>query len=119
MKIVDTNYLVRLYTGLPESQVVKVSADLFTSTPKTIVVPDYVISELIYVLQFHTSIQNNRRQIVDGVSRILEHSAWKYDKELHAHALKLFVNTKIDYVDCLVIAEHKLRRLQSGAVTAY
>lgn len=113
MKAADTNYLVRLFTNKPVEMAHKVLADLEKSEPKSIVLPDFVISELIYVLEFHKELTYSREAIVEGVRLILSHPAWQADDELHAISLTVYEeNPKLDYVDCLVVALFRLKRVK-------
>lgn len=113
MKTIDTNYLVRLFINQPAEMAHKVLEDLEKSQPKSILLPDFVISELIYVLEFHKELTYKRTEIVEGVRLILSHPVWQVNSELHGFSLKTYeANAKLDYVDCLVIALHKLKRVK-------
>ncbi len=112
MTIVDTNYLVRLFTRTPVKQAEQVLLDLQASEPHDILLQDYVLSELVYVLQFHSQLAYSRQQIAEGLQLILSHPAWRCDQELHQQALEMFATTKFDYVDCLVASEYKLGRIE-------
>jgi predicted nucleic-acid-binding protein len=117
MKTVDTNYLVRLFTNQPAEMAHKVLEDLEKSEPKSILLPDFVISELIYVLEFHKELSYKRAEIVEGVRLILSHPVWQVDDELHSISLITYENNaKLDYVGCLVIALRKLDRVK-GVLT--
>ncbi len=110
MTIVDTNYLVRLFTKTPPNMAKQVVAELESAQPDSIYLPDYVLSELMYVLAFHHQLSYARDQIFEGIRLILTHPSWRYDRLLHDKALDIYDSTKLDYVDCLVIAEYKLNR---------
>jgi predicted nucleic-acid-binding protein len=113
MKIVDTNYLVRLFTGAPTHLAQQAVADLHDSSPGNVRLPDYVISELLYVLQFHEQFDYTIHEIAEGVRTILSHAAWQCDRELHEAALRIYTSAKLDYVDCLIVAEAKLGRART------
>lgn len=111
MTIADTNYLVRLFTHKPALQARQALHDLKNSIPESVYLRDYVVSELVYVLEFHTQLAYTRSQITKGTQLILSHPAWRCDRELHSEALGIFEGEKkLDYVDCLVAAEHNLGR---------
>ncbi len=110
MKTVDTNYLVRLFTNQPKDLAATAVLDLEQSAPNEVLLPDFVVSELIYVLEFHKELAYSRPEIVEGVRIILSHPAWYTDQELHYKALAIYENHKLDYVDCLVIALYNLKR---------
>jgi predicted nucleic acid-binding protein len=113
MKTADTNYLVRLFTNQPVEMAHKALEDLEKSEPTSILLPDFVISELIYVLEFHKELSYNRTQIIEGVRLILSHPAWHLDSDLHNLSLTVYENSsKLDYVDCLVIALYRLKRVK-------
>ena len=113
MKTIDTNYLVRLFTNQPNEMARKALIDLENSEQGEIFLPDFVVSELIYVLEFHKELSYKRAEIIEGVSLILSHPAWRVDIELHNLALKMYSdNSKLDYVDCLIIGLYKLKRVK-------
>lgn len=111
MKTVDTNYLVRLFTNQPQAQASKVLEDIRHSNPYELLLPDFVVSELVYVLEFHEELSYARQDIVDGLRLILSHPAWKVDNDLHNSAIAIYENSKLDYVDCLVISLSILGRV--------
>lgn len=111
MKTVDTNYLVRLFTNQPKDLAIRAVQDLEKSTPNEVLLPDFVVSELVYVLELHKELAYTRPEIVEGLRIILSHPAWHTDKELHNKALAIYESYKLDYVDCLVIALYKLKRV--------
>jgi predicted nucleic-acid-binding protein len=116
MKTVDTNYLVRLFTRQPEAMADKVIQDLKESMSGDLLLSDFVISELMYVLQFNRDLSYKRADIVQGVRLILSHPAWKFEDKLHELALIVYEESDLDYVDCLVIAQLKLKYV-SGILT--
>ncbi len=83
------------------------------SEPEEILLPDFVISELIYVLEFHKELSYKRSDIIEGIRLILSHPAWKVDNELHSFSLTIYETSKLDYVDCLIIALYKLNRVDN------
>jgi predicted nucleic-acid-binding protein len=113
MKTIDTNYLVRLFTNQPKDMANQAVKDLEQSEPGEILLPDFVISELIYVLEFHKELSYKRSDIIEGIRLILSHPAWKVDSELHSFSLTIYETSKLDYVDCLIIALYKLKRVDS------
>jgi predicted nucleic-acid-binding protein len=112
MKIVDTNYLVRLFTNQPKDLASKALDDIRESSPASLLLSDFVISELVYVLEFHDELAYDRKDITVGLRLILSHPAWKLDDELHNEALSVYEASKLDYVDCLVVAFYKLERAE-------
>lgn len=110
MKIVDTNFLVRLFTGRPVVQRQHVKEVLLSAKNRSITLPTYVISELVYVLSFHRDLNYPRLIIARGIKEILDHPAWDYDRDLQQAALEIYETSTLDYVDCLVLAEYQLGR---------
>ncbi|MHB1864886.1 MAG: PIN domain-containing protein [Candidatus Saccharimonadales bacterium] len=111
MKTVDTNYLVRLFTNQPKDMAYRAIQDLDRGEPGEILLPDFVITELIYVLEFHNELSYKRPDIVEGTRLILSHPAWKVDSELHGLSLTIYETSRLDYVDCLVVALYRLKRV--------
>jgi len=113
MKTVDTNYLVRLFTNQPTELASQALHDILQSRPAELVLSDFVVSELIYVLEFHDELAYQRSEIVEGIRLILSHPAWQVDHELHQAALALYEASRLDYVDCLVVALYRLNRVDA------
>ncbi len=113
MKTVDTNYLVRLFTNQPKDMAYLAVQDLERGEPGEILLPDFVITELIYVLEFHKELSYKRSDIVEGARLILSHPVWKVDSELHSLSLTIYETSQLDYVDCLVIALYRLKRVDN------
>jgi len=113
MKTIDTNYLVRLFTNQPKDRANQAIKDLEQSEPEEILLPDFIISELIYVLEHHKELSYKRSDIIEGIRLILSHPTWKVDSELHSFSLTIYETSKLDYVDCLIIALYKLKRVDN------
>lgn len=113
MKTVDTNYLVRLFTNRPEETARKVIYELEQSNPGEVLLPDFVVSELMYVLEFHAELAYSRADIIEGVRLILAHPAWRVDHELHQRSLEIYESAGLDYVDCLTLAAYRLERVDT------
>jgi predicted nucleic acid-binding protein len=51
MKILDTNILVRYFTGEPEDQAQRATTFLSSAAPRDLLLVDLVAAELVFVLQ--------------------------------------------------------------------
>jgi predicted nucleic-acid-binding protein len=111
MTIADTNYLIRLFTKTPANLAKQALANIEASQPDSIRLPDYVISEAVYVLEYHDELAYHRQQITEGLNLILAHPSWRNDRHLHMAALEIYHSQKLDYVDCLAVAELYLHRV--------
>ena len=98
MKIVDTNYLLRYILHDDESMFQKACQTIEAGASTRL----ESIPEVIYVLS--RSFGVSRVDIAKALMDLLDDVAIA-QKELVLDALSLFSRTKLDYVDCLLIAE--------------
>ena len=102
MKIVDTNYLLRYILHDDESMFQKACQAIEAGASTRL----ESIPEVIYVLL--RSFGVSRVDIANALMDLLDDVAIA-QKELVLDALSLFSRTKLDYVDCIYIAESKAR----------
>ena len=102
MKIVDTNYLLRYILHDDESMFQKACQTIEAGASTRL----ESIPEVIYVLS--RSFGVSRGDIANALMDLLDDVAIA-QKELVLDALSLFSRTKLDYVDCIYIAESKAR----------
>lgn len=102
MKIVDTNYLLRYILHDDESMFQKACQAIEAGASTRL----ESIPEVIYVLS--RSFGVSRVDIANALMDLLDDVAIA-QKELVLDALSLFSRTKLDYVDCIYIAESKAR----------
>lgn len=102
MKIIDTNYLLRYILHDDEAMFQKACRAIEAGASTRL----ESIPEVIYVLlkSFGVSRTNIAMALVD----LLDDVAIP-QKELVLEALSIFSKTKLDYVDCIYIAESKSR----------
>ena len=102
MKIVDTNYLLRYILHDDESMFQKACQAIEAGASTRL----ESIPEVIYVLS--RSFGVSRVDIANALMDLLDDVAIA-QKELVLDALSLFSRTKLDYVDCIYIAESNAR----------
>ena len=101
MKLIDANIILRFLIRNNEEQA-KVASEFIKEGAFTI--PE-VIPEVVYVLA--GVYQVNRKEIgtvlIDFMDNIMIN-----DKAIIKEALKFYSDTSLDYVDCVLVARHKL-----------
>lgn len=102
MRIIDTNYLLRYMLHDDESMFQKASRAIESGASTRL----ESIPEVIYVLA--KSFGVSRIDIATALTDLLDDIVVP-QKELVLEALSLFSVTKLDYVDCIYIAESKAR----------
>lgn len=110
MKSVDANYIIRIVTNDYPKLAREAWTALHAAPPRSVALADYVISEAIYVLEFHDGYDFSRQQIAEGMRLALELESLVCDTALHDAALAVYETSRFDYVDCLLIAEVQLKR---------
>ena len=102
MHLIDANVMLRyLLNDHPE---MSQKAKSIIATNQTYTKPE-IISEVVYVLKKVYCIDNNNIQIfihslLDDISCI--------EKECVLYAIDIFSSVSLDFVDCLLIAYHKI-----------
>lgn len=105
--VVDTNVLMRLVTGDVPHLAEQAATEIGRHRAGTIVVPDYILAELAFVLEFHKPYAWKRHQIVDAMKDI--HTTPQFAVSRTAReAIKYYTEPKLDFPDCLLIAHAKL-----------
>ncbi len=102
MRILDTNYLLR-YILHDDEQMFQKACSAVESGASTRLES---IPEVIYVLAGSFGV--SRKDIAAALTDLLD-DVDVPQKELVLDALSLFSETKLDYVDCIYIAESKAR----------
>ena len=99
-RIADTNILVRYLTWDDEKAAVKAMEIIKEGVE---VLPE-TISEVLYVLTSKTLYAIPRNVVAGTIEKLLDEISINR-KESIRQALRIYEETKLDYVDCLLIAE--------------
>ena len=99
-RIADTNILVRYLTWDDEKAAVKAMEIIKEGVE---VLPE-TISEVLYVLTSKTLYAIPRNVVAETIEKLLDEISIDR-KESIRQALRIYEETKLDYVDCLLIAE--------------
>ena len=99
-RIADTNILVRYLTWDDEKAAVKAMEIIKEGVE---VLPE-TISEVLYVLTSKTLYAIPRNVVAGTIEKLLDEISIDR-KESIRQALRIYEETKLDYVDCLLIAE--------------
>ena len=109
--VVDTNILVRIATGdLPD--LARKAVVLIKAYKKhQIVLPESVFAEVVFVLSSKKNYKFTRVAVAASLLEILGIEQFACDRELLEKSAQLYGITKLDFVDCLVLAYAKLGRV--------
>lgn len=99
-RIADTNILVRYLTWDDEKAAVKAMEIIKEGVE---VLPE-TISEVLYVLTSKTLYAIPRNVVAETIEKLLDEISIDR-KESIRQALRIYEETKLDYIDCLLIAE--------------
>lgn len=102
---IDTNLLVRLITYDVPDLAHKAAAMIEPVGDETIELPLYVLAEIVYVLAYNPSYTYSRFQINQSLLKIIDIPQFHLNRGVARQALNTFNLTKLDFVDCLLLAE--------------
>lgn len=107
--IVDTNILVRLITFDVPTLAQQASQQLQPLADNSVELPLYVLAEVVYVLSYGPQYQYSRQDIADSLLTITTNfPQFELDRHLLQQVLAHFTTTKLDFVDCLLLATNHL-----------
>ena len=99
-RIADTNILVRYLTRDDEKAADK-AAEIIRGGVE--ILPE-TVPELVYVLTSRSLYGMPRTVVAESVEALLD-EVTVHRKDVIKHALKIYQDTRLDFVDCLLIAE--------------
>lgn len=102
---IDTNLLVRLITYDVPELAHKAEALIDPLGDEMIELPLYVLAEVVYVLAYNPQYCYSRSQINQSLFKVLEIPQFRLNRNVAQQALNIFNLTKLDFVDCLLMAE--------------
>ena len=101
LKIIDTNYALRYLVQDDYEKAVEAKSIIDEGA---YILPESIV-EMVYALQkgYNTS----RKEIYFGILDLLQ-DIEMIDKQIYINATRIFGRTKLDYVDCVLVARHKM-----------
>ena len=101
MQLIDTNVILRFILN-DNNEMAKCAAEVIASGAYT---KPEVIAEVVYVLKsVYSTPKDKIASIVCGLSDIIQIE----NSDCVIYAINLFSNVSLDFVDCLLIAYHKI-----------
>ena len=100
-KLIDTNVLLRYLLHDNEEmtlEATKVIEDGAFTLPE-------ILAEVVYVLRGVYEFERN--EIAESLMQILDDVEIE-PKEMIIYAIKIFAGTRLDFVDCIILAHHKV-----------
>lgn len=101
LKIIDTNYALRYLIQDDYNQALKAKEIIDEGA---YILPESIV-EIVYVLSKVYKIE--RKEIGFAILDLLE-DLEMIDKQLYVKAVNLYSKTKLDYVDCILVARNKI-----------
>ncbi len=101
LKIIDTNYALRY---LLQDDIKKAKEAYAIISDGAYVLPESLV-EIVYVLQKGYNIK--RKEIAYAMLDLLQ-DVDIFDKLLYEEAIRTYRDSKLDYVDCILLARHKM-----------
>lgn len=101
MRIIDTNYALRYLLQDNYNQAMKAKEILDEGV---YILPESIV-EIVYVLSKVYKIE--RKEISFAILDLLE-DVEMIDKQLYVQSIKLYSKTKLDYVDCVLVARNQI-----------
>ena len=101
LKIIDTNYALRYLVQDDYEKAIEAKSIIDEGA---YILPESIV-EMVYALQkgYNTS----RKEIYFAILDLLQ-DVEMIDKQIYINAARIFGRTKLDYVDCVLVARHKM-----------
>ena len=110
---VDTNVLVRIITNDQVVVVGELVQEILKAPESSLFIDTAVVAEVVYVLSSTQLYGYSRQDVARSIIDVCEIKQFTLDRKLIEQALSTFSNTKLDFVDCLVLAHQQLGRAQA------
>jgi len=109
MQSIDANIILRWLLGDHEELSPKAEKLIEDAQPKTLLVTDIIVAEIVYVLR---GTGRDRRQTSEALLLIGRTDAFKYEnEELVMKITYLLVETNLDFADCYLLARARRENL--------
>ena len=109
MMFVDTNVLLRWLLGDHQELSKKAEAIVGKAAPGSLSVTYIVAAEVVYVLR---GTGRDRQQTAEALLLLGRTEAFVYEhSELMADIIRLFVDTRLDFADCYLLARARREKL--------
>jgi predicted nucleic-acid-binding protein len=106
--VADANIMVRLITFDVPELARKARSLLQPMADESVELPLYVLAEVVYILTGHSSYKYSRDRVRNELLTIIDFPQFSVSRDTAHEALQLFSSTKLDFVDCLLLAKHRL-----------
>ncbi len=111
--IIDTNFLIRIITNDVPDKKAKALSLLADFGERDVLFPEAVLAEVVFVLHSKHNYNLTRHEVFAGVGAVLLMPQLAYDAKLFHRTMQVYRDTKLDFVDCLVLAQVKLDRAET------
>lgn len=111
--VIDTNLLVRIATGDIPAQAKKAVAHIQTYQRHQVMLPESVVAEVVFVLSSKKHYNFPRSAITSALRELLAIEQLSCDRPLLERAADYYQATTLDFVDCIILANVKLERVEN------
>lgn len=105
--LVDTNIIIRLVTNDIPELADHAAAQLDALASDSVELPLYVLAEAVYVLALNENYSYSRTLVQTALQAIIAIPQFSLDHKVAYAALNFFAAEKLDFVDCLLLAQHQ------------
>ena len=100
--VLDANVLLRFLLNDIPSQVARIKLLLREAADNSLVIPDVVITEMVFVMQKYYSLE--KADIVEKISLILDFPKFKTNRKVIATALDFYLQKNFSFTDAYLCA---------------
>lgn len=111
--VIDTNILLRIVTNDTPVTSKEALSWLSKFSKETVLLPESVLTEVMFVLESKHNYGFNREEISEAVRKILQMPQLSYSEDLMNRFVDIYNSTKLDVVDCMVLAYVKAGEAES------
>lgn len=107
-QIIDTNVIIRFLTQDDDVLATKAENLFKSSKPKSLIIPDVVFAETIYVLLSVYGL--SKGEVVNNMRLIIDFEVFKLSTNLLSLSLEIFNDNNLSFIDSYILALSKLRK---------
>lgn len=102
LPVLDTNVIIRFLTSDSPSQAEKVENLLNKAEAGSLVIPDLIVAEIVYVLLSFYNL--SKEEVIEKVGALLDYPKFKINKKLLKKTIEVFSENNISFSDAYLSA---------------
>lgn len=104
LPVLDTNIIIRFLTSDSKLQADKVESLLQESDNGSLVIPDLIMAEIVYVLLSFYSLP--KEEVIEKIGALLDYPKFKTNKKLLKKTLEVYAEHNISFADAYLSAHN-------------